>query len=141
MENGNINDLFFDEDKIDFIVPDSVMFDRYLKENPDIGSTEMLSGHYRIGFINSSLIHGLIDELGLNFINLPVVLGLLDTEKSDYTGISYSRETNGFGLRGKDTLIGIIDTGIDYTKDVFRNADGTTKIAAIYDQNVNGTEP
>lgn len=141
MENGNINDLFFDEDKIDFIVPDSVMFDRYLKENPDIGSTEMLSGHYRIGFINSSLIHGLIDELGLNFINLPVVLGLLDTEKSDYTGISYSRETNGFGLRGKDILIGIIDTGIDYTKDVFRNADGTTKIAAIYDQNVNGTEP
>lgn len=45
-------------------------------------------------------------------------------------------------LRGRRTLIGFLDSGIDYANKVFRNLDGTTRIAAIWDQTVqSGTPP
>ena len=46
-----------------------------------------------------------------------------------------SRETgNGSGLSGRGVLTAIIDSGIDYFHSDFRNADGTTRIAALWDQ-------
>ena len=39
-------------------------------------------------------------------------------------------------------MIGIIDTGIDYTSPLFRRADGTTRIVGIWDQTITSdTEP
>ena len=42
-------------------------------------------------------------------------------------------------LTGRGVLTAIIDSGIDYYNDSFRNADGTTRIAYLYDQS-NGEE-
>lgn len=39
-----------------------------------------------------------------------------------------------FLLTGKGVLIGILDSGIDYYLDDFRNADGTTRILFLWDQ-------
>lgn len=44
--------------------------------------------------------------------------------------------TDIFPLLGKGVLIGIVDSGIDYENPDFRNADGTTRIAALWDQTV-----
>jgi len=44
------------------------------------------------------------------------------------------------GLTGKGVLVAIIDSGIDYTHPDFRNEDGTTRIAALWDQTVSGQE-
>ncbi len=44
-------------------------------------------------------------------------------------------------LRGDGILIGFVDTGIDYTNNVFRNIDGTTRIARIWDQTIQGNPP
>lgn len=38
------------------------------------------------------------------------------------------------GLTGRGVLTAVIDSGIDYTHPDFRNADGTTRIAALWDQ-------
>ena len=35
---------------------------------------------------------------------------------------------------GKGVLVGIVDSGIDYTSPAFRNEDGTTRILGIWDQ-------
>ncbi len=60
--------------------------------------------------------------------------------------IEYSYIVQKFDLediKGSGILIGIVDTGIDYLNPVFRNADDTTKIRAIWDQTIDniGKEP
>jgi subtilisin family serine protease len=42
--------------------------------------------------------------------------------------------------KGTGVIVGIIDTGIDYTHESFRNPDGTSRILAIWDQNLVATE-
>ena len=44
--------------------------------------------------------------------------------------------TDIFPLLGNGVLIGIVDSGIDYENPDFRNEDGTTRIAALWDQTV-----
>ena len=39
-----------------------------------------------------------------------------------------------YGLTGRGVLVGIVDSGIDLTNPDFRNEDGTTRIAALWDQ-------
>lgn len=56
--------------------------------------------------------------------------------------LNASRITNvqnqpNLGLLGQGVLIGVIDTGIDYTHEAFRNADNTTRIHSIWDQTIN----
>jgi len=38
-----------------------------------------------------------------------------------------------FGVTGKNVLVAVMDRGIDWMNNDFRNADGTTRIAAIFD--------
>ena len=46
-----------------------------------------------------------------------------------------------YDLSGRGVLVGIIDSGIDYENPDFRNDDGTTRIAAMWDQSVPGNPP
>lgn len=38
------------------------------------------------------------------------------------------------GLDGTDVVVGVVDFGFDFTLDDFRNADGTTRVAFLWDQ-------
>lgn len=40
------------------------------------------------------------------------------------------------GRRGSGVIVGIVDSGIDYTHPAFRNPDGTSRILFIWDQNL-----
>lgn len=44
-------------------------------------------------------------------------------------------------LNGTGVLVGIIDSGIDYTHPDFCNTDGTTRIAALWDQSFDSEKP
>ena len=56
-------------------------------------------------------------------------------------GILQIQEQPFLNLRGSGVLVGIVDTGIDYTSSVFRYEDGTSKIVSIFDQSTIGTPP
>lgn len=43
-------------------------------------------------------------------------------------------QTGSFGLTGKGVIVAILDSGIDYYHPDFRNADGSTRILALYDE-------
>lgn len=70
--------------------------------------------------------------------SIPNLYTILDTSSLDSAGISRTAEQTFLGNKGRGALIGIVDTGIDYTNPLLRNPDGSTRIAAIWDQTVPG---
>jgi minor extracellular serine protease Vpr len=46
-----------------------------------------------------------------------------------------------YNLFGEGVIVAVIDSGIDYSHPDFRNEDGTTRIAALWDQTIPGSPP
>lgn len=67
---------------------------------------------------------------------IPKLYGLTSAVSIEASGVMKLRAMPNFNLRGNGVLVGIIDTGIDYTNPVFIKADGTTKIISIWDQTI-----
>ncbi len=80
-----------------------------------------------------------IQEYG--YSAMPKLYGLISHESLEASGIIRLRNIPNFNLRGQGVLLGIIDSGIDYTNPIFINADGTTRIAAIWDQSIETGKP
>lgn len=86
--------------------------------------------HVPVSQINNEII------LTYGYSVMPSLCGLVSQSSLEASGILRLRSIPIFNLRGQGVLIGIIDSGIDYTNTVFQNADGTTRIAAIWDQTI-----
>lgn len=90
-----------------------------------------------------------VNQLPKNFIHLygygayPNCYGLLDLTSIEASGIVKVRNIPRLNLTGAGVLVGIVDTGIEYTHDAFKKADGTSKILSIWDQTIQteGGEP
>ncbi len=70
----------------------------------------------------------------------PYLCGLASEAALEASTVTELRNYPGFNLRGEGVLIGIVDTGIDYTLPVFQKEDGSTKVEAIWDQTVQGPD-
>lgn len=122
-----------DEDYADFIIE---------YEN-DVGTLLVNNDMcYDIINYNHAVAYIPISALPENLIHLygygiyPSCFGLLDIASSEASGVTRVRNIPNLNLRGQGVLIGIIDTGIDYTHNAFKYADGTTKILSIWDQTI-----
>lgn len=74
-------------------------------------------------------------------VTLPLLYGLNAREALDEAGILLFHTYPYGELRGSGVVVGIIDTGIDYTNSVFQYEDGTTRIQRLWDQSIDGTPP
>jgi subtilisin family serine protease len=72
----------------------------------------------------------------LGYSVMPSLFGLISQASLEASGVTRIRNIPNFNLRGQGVLIGLFDTGIDYTNPIFQNADKTTKIAALWDQTI-----
>ncbi len=68
--------------------------------------------------------------------SIPALYGLLDTTSMDRSGILASFRQPSLASKGEGTLIGFIDTGIDYQNPLFRMENGNTRILGIWDQTI-----
>ncbi len=81
-----------------------------------------------------------IDELSIlkyPYKAIPTLYGLMDMVALEDAGILKLQNQPALNLKGQGTLIGIIDTGIDYTHNAFRDSAGNTRILKIWDQSDN----
>lgn len=76
------------------------------------------------------------------YSSIPKCFTLMDKSALEASGILRMQNYPTLSLKGQGILIGFIDTGIDYQNPVFLNADGSSRIAAIWDQTErSGTPP
>lgn len=66
----------------------------------------------------------------------PSCFGLMDIESLEGSGVARIQNSAYLNLTGQGVLIGVVDTGIDYQHQAFKNLDGTTKIISIWDQTI-----
>lgn len=149
-ETSIMNDQIGDESMTQgehFKITDNAYFDLMVKYNGNLNS---LRQYEQYSFQLMSDIHAVIyvpvaqignrvmNEFGYNAI--PKCYSLTDLQSLEASGITRLRRIQALNLRGNGVLVGIIDTGIDYTNPVFRNLDGTTRIAAIWDQSIESVD-
>ena len=129
-------------DTVDFIARATDAFFEYARNSTEVVLGQTLSGRYVLSYVKRENFQKVADALGAAFISsVPVVLGLLDRPALDAAGVSQVQSQPYLNLKGRGVLLGFVDTGIDYTQDVFRYEDGTSKIQYIYDQTAGGDPP
>lgn len=105
------------------------------------GRTQIISEKYAV--IEIAL------EKAVNLLNYPEV-EYMETPKNYVYNIEASmraacitpvQSPDSYGLTGKGVLLGIVDSGILYQHPDFRNLDGTTRIAYLWDQSIEGNPP
>lgn len=103
----------------------------------------------RVNIINNlvAVVHVPVQEitdrtiLELGYRVIPFVFSVISHASLEASGIPRIRSIPNFNLRGQGVLLGIIDTGIDYTNPIFQYADGTTRISLIWDQTITTGNP
>ena len=69
----------------------------------------------------------------------PIIMGLTDTEFNSAIDV-YRLRDSPIDLRGQNTIIGIVDTGINYKDEEFIREDGTSRILNIWDMTIDSDD-
>ncbi len=125
------------------------MWELIIKYNGDILSVaqtldidiEILSVNYAILTLDASKIPLLFTYTEIEHIETPKTLSLNLKEALSRACITGVRDSADFNLSGEGVVVGIIDSGIDYTHPDFINEDGTSRILYLWDQTVEGNPP
>ncbi|MDF2512974.1 MAG: hypothetical protein K0S04_2840 [Herbinix sp.] len=131
--NGNCNQVITSEEYVDLIT------DPELQLKGDLNNLELCHIPIDSSFVSAYISQKYMPPNILNAFGyraFPRIFGLLSTGSLEKTGVTKLRNVPGLGLRGHGVLIGIVDTGIDYTHKAFLRADYTTKILSIWDQTI-----
>ena len=88
------------------------------------------------------------EQLMDDVTNLPQITYMEKPKRlffADFAGRSisciHSLQEGPRGLFGDGTLLACIDSGVDYTHPAFRNADGSSRLLALWDQTIPGSPP
>lgn len=112
-----------------------------LKLEQELGvSVEILSPIYAIITSNNpDKFENLLNYSEIEYVEKPFILDTQDVQSFSSTGITSFK--NRTGLTGRGTILGIIDSGIDYTLPIFRDSMGKSKILYLWDQSIKGNPP
>ncbi len=103
------------------------------REIPGIQIKELQNG-YAIIRVAEEWIETLASLPGIIYIEKPKSLEFSVVTGKRASCIDEVQVEGTLGLTGEGVLVGVIDSGIDYTHPAFRNPDGTTRIVKLWDQ-------
>lgn len=127
-------EAIYSEQVADYIL-DGYSDIKNLNNNANLVCEQQIEGKFQMVYIpiTETMSTRIITN---SYRNLPKLYGLMDTSTLEDMGVYKLRRLPYLDLYGGGTLIGIVDTGIDYTNPLFINADNTSRIASIWDQTV-----
>lgn len=118
--------------EIELVVLYGDNFLRFKNSVDTIGAkVEDLGYGFGILIIKVNDLNRIIELEGLQYIELPKILytSAYDSNRASCIPSVW----NNYNLTGEGILVGFLDTGIDYTHNAFKDADGNTRIEYIYD--------
>ncbi len=136
------DDIFYSPDIVDFVIRRGAYYEPFILAHPALIATKTMKDSYTICYTKISDYLEIASYMGNDFINAAAnVLGLSDMQSLEVSGIIQVQQQPYLNLNGRGVIVGIVDTGIDYTQKVFQYEDGTSKIRYIYDQTIPGNPP
>lgn len=126
------------EDYADLIIEyngDNSVFNQFPDATVQIINYQFAIVHVPVDFVTQDIVYR------LGYSALPTCFGIISQSSLEASGVFKIRNVPVFNLRGQGVLIGIIDTGIDYTNPIFQYADRTTRIVSIWDQTIDSGSP
>lgn len=122
--------------------PEEKIWELIVKYNGDIGrlasdvvKVELLIAGYAIVTLPENLIEGFTGLSEVEYVEMPKRLFFSQLRGKAASCIFPVTQRTPF-LTGDGVLIGVIDSGIDYQNPEFINADGSTRIQALWDQSL-----
>lgn len=95
--------------------------------------TQEISKYYTVYYLKRTEVPQM--SVGVyGYRTIPKCYTVLDQLSLEVSGILKAQTQRNLELKGNGILIGFIDTGISYENSAFRNTDGSSRIAAIWDQ-------
>lgn len=135
---SEIREKIVSEDYADLIIEyngDTSIFDQFPDSTIQIINRQYAFVHVPVNFITQDIV------FRMGYSVLPTCFGIISESSLESSGVFRLRNIPIFNLRGQGVLIGIIDTGVDYTNPIFQYADKTTRIVSIWDQTVHSGNP
>ena len=102
---------------------------------------EILTSNYAIATLDVSKLPEFYSFDEVEYVELPKNLTFLLHESLRNSCITTVQSENGLGLRGEGVIVGIIDSGIDYTHPDFITEEGESRILFLWDQTIQGGTP
>ena len=137
----NCNEAIISDDYVDILMEYNEDLEDIIDQyNP--ACVQVLDDQYAILHIYVGEEVSCFEQISLFDKNvLPYLVSIYAKSALTDSGIIDFHDQPYVPLRGQGTLVGIVDTGIDYRDNVFRYEDGTTKIISIWDQTIQGNPP
>lgn len=110
-------------------------------ENELGAEIELLGENIAIITLRADQIAKLYDYKEIVYIEMPRTLNLVLNRSLRTACIAQVHDPISYNLTGKGVLVGIIDSGIDYTHPDFLNPDNTSRVLYLWDQTTTGTPP
>ncbi|MFV0394532.1 MAG: S8 family peptidase [Coprobacillaceae bacterium] len=138
----SIKEFINEDDIMDFHFIYDINFEKYAQNFDYVYFGKRLLGNHITGYVKEKDFDRMMRDFGLNRqYPFPSIMGLLARQSFDASGITQIKNQGYLGLDGSGVLMAFVDTGIDYTNDIFRHEDETTRIKYIWDQTIEGNDP
>ncbi len=141
IENNDEENIFYSEDYITMLAEFNVETINAIQNYDYIKMCRIISGGFVVLYIEKSKLNLFSEQSYRMVLQVPTILGLMDKSALEASGVLAVQNQPFLNLKGSGVLIGIVDTGINYTIDEFIYEDNTTKIVSIWDQTIKGKPP